>query len=196
MAWWYNGTSYITTQEFKEHNATEFYNYFYPLNYTINAIAGMLGNIQTESGINPTSEGTGGGGLCGWTPISRIGDWASNLGLDWHNGDTQCLFLDSADDGHGGTHWFGNQYAQEISGLPVTPPVDWINFGASELPADTLALYFMYYYEHPRRDSIENTMQDRMQQALEWYEYLGGVIPPQPSTRKSMPIYMMIRKFI
>jgi hypothetical protein len=37
--------------------------------YTGNAAAGIAGNIYQESGGNPESEGDGGGGLIGWTPL-------------------------------------------------------------------------------------------------------------------------------
>ncbi len=37
--------------------------------YTGNAAAGIAGNIDQESGGNPESEGDGGGGLIGWTPL-------------------------------------------------------------------------------------------------------------------------------
>jgi hypothetical protein len=37
--------------------------------YTGNAAAGIVGNIYQESGGNPESVGTGGGGLIGWTPL-------------------------------------------------------------------------------------------------------------------------------
>jgi hypothetical protein len=37
--------------------------------YTGSAAAGIAGNIYQESGGNPESEGDGGGGLIGWTPL-------------------------------------------------------------------------------------------------------------------------------
>ena len=37
--------------------------------YTDNAAAGIAGNIYQESGGNPESGGSGGGGLIGWTPL-------------------------------------------------------------------------------------------------------------------------------
>jgi hypothetical protein len=37
--------------------------------YTHNAAAGIAGNIYQESKGNPESEGMGGGGLIGWTPL-------------------------------------------------------------------------------------------------------------------------------
>jgi hypothetical protein len=37
--------------------------------YTDNAAAGIAGNMYQESGGNPESEGDGGGGLIGWTPL-------------------------------------------------------------------------------------------------------------------------------
>jgi hypothetical protein len=37
--------------------------------YSGNAAAGIAGNIYQESGGNPESAGSGGGGLIGWTPL-------------------------------------------------------------------------------------------------------------------------------
>jgi Phage tail lysozyme len=37
--------------------------------YSDNAAAGIAGNMYQESGGNPESMGSGGGGLIGWTPL-------------------------------------------------------------------------------------------------------------------------------
>lgn len=50
--------------------------------YTGNAAAGIAGNIYQESGGNPESIGSGGGGLIGWTPLPAgyvTGDPAADL---------------------------------------------------------------------------------------------------------------------
>jgi hypothetical protein len=50
--------------------------------YTGNAAAGIAGNIYQESGGNPESVGSGGGGLIGWTPLPGgfvTGDVAADL---------------------------------------------------------------------------------------------------------------------
>jgi hypothetical protein len=50
--------------------------------YTAMAAAGVAGNIWQESGGNPESVGTGGGGLIGWTPLPAgfvTGDAAADL---------------------------------------------------------------------------------------------------------------------
>ena len=53
----------------------------------------------------------------------------------------------------------------------------------------------MYYYEKPAYQSIVDTKVTRRNNARHWYEVLGGS-PPTPTRRKSMPVYMMIKKFI
>jgi LysM repeat protein len=50
--------------------------------YTGNAAAGIAGNIWQESGGNPESVGSGGGGLIGWTPLQPgliTGNYAADL---------------------------------------------------------------------------------------------------------------------
>ena len=46
---------------------------------------------------------------------------------------------------------------------------------------DKLAIMFMAGYERPSYDPNINHYQNRMQNALNWFEYMGGVIPPTPS---------------
>lgn len=56
-----NGTNYMTIAE-----------YFTSHGYSDAAAAGMTGVIAGESGGNPDSVGSGGGGLIGWTPLSKL----------------------------------------------------------------------------------------------------------------------------
>ena len=50
-------------------NVTAIVNFLLSNGYTADAAAGIAGNIYQESKGNPESEGTGGGGLIGWTPL-------------------------------------------------------------------------------------------------------------------------------
>jgi hypothetical protein len=50
-------------------NVTAIVSFLLAHGYTHNAAAGIAGNIYRESGGNPESVGTGGGGLIGWTPL-------------------------------------------------------------------------------------------------------------------------------
>jgi trimeric autotransporter adhesin len=50
-------------------NVTAIVNFLLGNGYSQNAAAGIAGNIYQESGGNPESIGSGGGGLIGWTPL-------------------------------------------------------------------------------------------------------------------------------
>ena len=77
---WTIGNRYLTQSEM-EGNAWEVYSFFAGRGWTRNAIAGILGNMQTESNINPglwqslkEHNYSGGFGLVQWTqfPFARI----------------------------------------------------------------------------------------------------------------------------
>ena len=87
-----SGNRALTESEM-EHNAIEVWSYFKVWGWTLNAVAGMLGNMQAESTINPGRwengvEYGGGYGLVQWTPYTNYSDWA---GAGWqNNGTKQC----------------------------------------------------------------------------------------------------------
>lgn len=97
---WYTSNSPLPQKQM-EHNATLVYEYFTekvtpPWNPV--AIAGMLGNMQAESTINPGRWENGeinnldaGYGLVQWTPASKYINWA---GSSFSNGDRQCARID------------------------------------------------------------------------------------------------------
>lgn len=63
-------------------------------NWSKEAIAGILGNMESESTMSPClwqdlSEGSGGFGLVQWTPASKLIDWAEEDGKDPKDFDTQ-----------------------------------------------------------------------------------------------------------
>jgi hypothetical protein len=63
-------------------NVTAIVSFLLTNGYSDNAAAGIAGNMYQESKGNPESEGDGGGGLIGWTPLPAgfvTGDPAADL---------------------------------------------------------------------------------------------------------------------
>ena len=74
-------------------NTKYIYNFFRAKGWTAQAICGMLGNMQGESGIIADIDeisGGGGYGLVQWTPKSKLVNWANARGLNYRSVDTQC----------------------------------------------------------------------------------------------------------
>lgn len=81
----------LTTEQ--EKNAWFIWMYFKNKGWTEQSIAGMLGNMQSESGIVPDIDEYGGGGGYGivqWTPKSKLVDWCNSRGIDYRTLDSQC----------------------------------------------------------------------------------------------------------
>lgn len=179
MAWIY-GNRNLTESEM-EHNAIEVYNCFKVWDWTLNAIAGMLGNMQAESTINPGRwengvEYGGGYGLVQWTPYTKYSEWA---GDGWENNGTKQVERIIYE-------WNG-YYEQwkETSSYPLT----FKQFSASTQTPEYLASTFLYNYERPLDPAA--TLSYRQAAARKWYNYLGGVTPVK--THKGMPVWMMCK---
>lgn len=53
----------------------------------------------------------------------------------------------------------------------------------------------MVAYERPDRNPATNHTELRQQLALKWYEvFSGSPVPPTPTKKKKMPIWMYVRK--
>lgn len=193
MAWIYEigVAKYFSTSQM-QNNATEFYNYFTNKGATLEAICGMLGNIQRESTLNPgIKQGSStslGWGLIQWTPSAVLTNWCKTYGYNWYDGSAQCERISCEGDGTKGAsgYWLPtSEYAYS-----------WSEFLAlTDIAEATKA----YLYERERAGVV--TLSDRLQYASEWYEYFSGTpvpptppTPPTPRKRTSMPIYMMLRK--
>jgi hypothetical protein len=84
---YYSGNRRLTMDEMKI-NAQFIYEKLFAAGWTINAIAGVFGNLETESTFNPAvweglDEGnvTKGFGLVQWTPATNYLDWCSSSHL-------------------------------------------------------------------------------------------------------------------
>ena len=172
MAWNYVVTeSYDSlTQAQQEENAVEFYNHF-KNSMTLEAICGILGNIQRESQLNPGQmEGGHGGslsygyGLIQWTPGSLLTNWASENGYSWYDGAAQCLYIDEE-----------NTYTgSDVVWIPTASyAYSWNEF---KRITDVEEAVKAYLYERERAGVA--ALSDRIQYAYEWYDYLSGIFTP------------------
>ena len=188
MAWIVKvGVAQYLTQSEMENNANEFYGYFNSKGFTIESVAGMLGNLQQESNINPgmkqTASTSSGWGLIQWTPSSNLTEYATAHGTDWATGEIQTqLMWDEIINGYGG-QW-------------IPKPALGYSYTGDEFSklTDVSEACKAYLYERERA-GVE-ALSNRLTYASNWYEYLTGVTPPTPPTptkRKGMPVWMMCR---
>lgn len=190
----------------QKNNAACIFSYFYFKGWTINAIAGMCGNIMQESTFNPAlleqgvpypDEGKG-TGLVQWTPVNRYGglnplhEVFIALGYDWSdyaNGTYQCDAIFAEFEQSTGLHDWGIEPQWYATGKY---PMKWSEFATSKEDAGYLALVWQSCYERPASIHTE-----RSEYAKKWYEYLATVDPkfPGQNTRdpqKKMPLWMKI----
>lgn len=191
MAWIVKvGVSAYLTQSEMENNATEFYGYFNSKGFTIESIAGMLGNLQQESNINSgmkqTASASSGWGLIQWTPSSNLTDYATAHGVDWFTGEIQTqLMWDEIINGYGG-QW-------------IPKPSLGYGYTGAEFSKLTNVAEACKAYLYERERAGVAALTKRLTYANNWYEYLTGVTPPTPPTpptptkRKRMSVWMMCR---
>lgn len=179
--------TYLSQSE-QEDNALLIFGYFYSRGWSVNAIAGMLGNMETESTINPgiweslttdpeayySANGRYPGfGLVQWTPYTNYTNWADSKGYEWTDGIGQC-------------EWINEQTAPAGQWKPTDNyPLSWEEFKVSNESVEYLVLAFMKNFERPHKDY--EFPEERKAQAEKWYTFLTGSEPPEPptpSTRK------------
>lgn len=157
---WIMKNEYLTMEE-KKHNAKLFRDFFIAKGWTIESICGMLGNIETESNINPAlwesmdnGNMDGGYGLVQWTPASKYFAWLT--GED--TGNKQCERIVYEKDN--GIQWYS------------TPdyPMTFDEFSKSVQPVEYLAEVFINNYERP----FDANQPIRGEQAKFWLNYLTG----------------------
>jgi hypothetical protein len=152
-----------------EVNAQYVWEYFAPLGWTKNAVAAMLGNMQTESTINPAiwegldeDDTDGGYGIVQWTPATKFLNWCNDRHLNPTHMDSNLwrIIYEVEND---------IQWGNDSDGNP--PPFSFEEFTHSELDPYDLAMYFLWHYERP----ADNTQPNRGVQAEYWFTFLKGV---------------------
>ena len=148
--------------------------------FTINAIAGILGNMEVESSMNPgrwQSDRVGGSteghgyGLVQWTPYTKYTEWCTSNGyVDPSEMDNNIRRI--AYEIENNIQWIGVGAYSDMS---------FDDFRKSTLDAGTLAKAFVLCYERPA-DQSESHLNYRASLGEKWFEFLGGVYPDNPIT--------------
>lgn len=179
-------------------NAYMIWNILSQLGWTVNAVCGLLGNLEVESGYNPwryegdniqsmaSAQSWGYGyGLVQFTPCRKYQfdsraqqlfgygpNWSDQTG-SLNDGTAQLIFIDR----------FADYYP--TSSYPET----YSQFKQSNATADYLARVWIYNYERPADPSA--SIAQREAAALYWYSILSGTPPgpgPWPGT---IPVWLM-----
>lgn len=181
---WHQSNSYLSLYgDDMTANAYMVFSYFSALGFTDAAIAGLLGNFQQESTINPglwqnLTPGTGGYGLMQSTPASKYFNYASAHNIDTNepdeNGDGQCAYVN---DGPALGEWLPG------SGYSYT----WAEFAKLKDYREATRA-FLYQYERAGDAALAN----RLAYAEHWYNQIKngywnadwGTPPPNTSPSK------------
>lgn len=182
---WISGNRYLTEDEMKN-NALMIKSFLTSRGWSVNAIAGMLGNMESESTINPgiwqsLKEGnmSGGYGLVQWTPATNYINWANSEGYSITDGTAQLIWIDEE------TVSFGQWIATD------SYPISFESFKTSLQNPEYLASAFLKNFE---RAGIE-VEEQRRTQANKWYNYITGNDPtptPTPGNRKKRKNYNFV----
>lgn len=182
----YNSSNTLTQSE-QELNATYIWNYLRDQGWTMNAVAGILGNMQSESAINPgrwqndivmpTDPTDSGYGLVQWTPYTKYTNWVQGDPSTMDNNLSRIIY----------------EVSNNLQWIPTTQ----YNYSFSDFTHSTdtpynLGMAFLANYERP----LNPNQPQRGQQAERWYQFLEGVIPPQPTQvkKKKFPWVFYMKK--
>lgn len=165
--------AYLSEEE-QQINATYIANYMTGRGWTLNAVAGMLGNIERESTVNPGLWESFdefnldvGFGLVQWTPATNLITWCQNNGLNYLDIDAQLnRILYELDNGL--QYYSTDEYPESFE-----------EFTKSTKTPEYLASAFLHNYERAGV-SVE---EERRQNAVNWFNFLNGnVTPDTPDT--------------
>ena len=191
---WVSEDRYLTQSEM-ENNADIIINYYRGIGLNDNTISAILGNMQAESTLSPilTERGGGGGyGLVQWTPQSDLIDACNILGLSpYTSGDVQIQVVVEEISGPSSVRqWYTSQafiqnyYTSGATADMIGITGDQFLQNTMNWNPDKLAILFMVGYERPSYDPLINHVDNRKQNALNWYQYMGGITPPVSNKKK------------
>lgn len=169
----FNESSSLSNSQMKV-NAQYITKFFVLNGWTLNAIAGILGNMQAESSLNPgrwQSENvnnlSGGYGLVQWTPASKYINWCNVEGFsdpsEMDNNLNRILYEMNANEQWIATSEYNFSFKE---------------FSKSTKSAEYLASAFLKCYERAGVE-VEET---RRNNAREWYEYITGIDIDDPGS--------------
>lgn len=175
VGYFYTGNDYLDKAKMVI-NATYIHRYLSTRGWSKNAIAGMLGNMETESTLNPgiweglsNSDPSRGFGLVQWTPSTKYTAWCSERDIDPTHMDSALARIEY--EVENGLQWIQTDMY----------PLTFKAFKTSTATPTYLANAFLYNYERP----AETPQPARGEQAEEWYKMIGGdPMTPNPPTQK------------
>lgn len=176
----YYGTYYGSTFDSSEPltlaqmqvNARYIFKYYSDMGASTNAICGMLGNMQHESGLNPgrwqnddVGNNSLGYGLVQWTPATKYFNYVNKYSIEPEDKsimDNNLVILERE-----------QTYIHEY--IPTDNyPETFYEFIVSTKSPSYLAKAFLYNYERAGVPAVEK----RVEYANYWYEFLTGSTPP------------------
>lgn len=154
------------TDEEMETNARYIYTALITRGWSPTAVCGMLGNMETESTINPgiwqdldnTKPAILGYGLVQWTPSTKYTSWCDEQGLD--KADMESALARIEWELENGEQFYPTD----------TYPMTFAEFKVSSESASHLAQVFLLNYERP----ADQNQPARSTQAEAWYALLNG----------------------
>lgn len=179
----YYSSDSLTTEQMQL-NARYIYRYFLDKGWTVNAIAGILGNMQHESAINPGRwEGNNvlkgpGYGLVQWTPYTNHTNWCTEHSYSDPSTMDANLAHIMFELENGGQYYATDNYPESFE-----------EFTKSTKDSYYLACAFAWNYERSAvvlwgtPEEQEALRQTRGGSARTWYDFLGGV-PSTPDKDK------------
>lgn len=186
---WIKGNRYLSLGEMQS-NAQLIFSYLTNKGWTKEAIAGMLGNMQVESTVNPgiwqnlTPNPARGWGLVQWTPSTNFTDWAQANGYANDDGSAQLI-------------WIDEETVPTSQWIPTTQyPETFAQYKASNKSPEYLAYCFLYNFERP--GDLNQPL--RQQYARYWYDWWDGIpVPPpnpnpEPDWTPTMPVWFMMKQ--
>jgi hypothetical protein len=155
------------TMEQMKVNAQYIYDYLLAKGWTEHAISAVLGNMQTESTINPGRWEGGqkdnmnvGFGLVQWTKARKYFDWADKNGLDPYDMDSQLKRI---------LYEVDTKNPNDIQWIPKGTKMTFKQFTQSTDSLEELAKVFINSYERP----YDSNQPKRGEQAEYWYKVLN-----------------------
>lgn len=203
MPWYCKATGgYYRTSTEAQANATMIYSILYSLGWTLEAVCGVLGNVESESAYNPwrwqgdavlpvgdnriNYQNAHAYGLCQWDPAGKYinnGSGYSGYGPNYSNqtgsttdGESQMRYLnDNAD--YYSTASYPLSYAQYKQATI-----------AGGYSVAYLARAWFYNFERGTWD------EGRVTAAEYWYNYFSGSPPPEPpGPTGRLPVWLLFK---
>lgn len=181
----FNSSNSLSLEQMKV-NAKYLYNALTERGWSINAIAGTLGNMQSESSVNPgrwQGNNVGFGpayGIVQWDPFTKYTNWAQQRGMDPSTFDSNIARIDYEIENN--LQWIATSSYN----------FSFRDFTHSNESPEYLASAFLKNYE---RAGVE-VEEQRRKNARYWFDYLGGIEPTPTKEKKSKFKWVLYAKKI